>query len=214
MSIISEMFQFDKAYKVNVHANYYEYVKGKNCHYFNDILILVMATTFFLCSCDINQTEMALTEGKWYCDASQAFYDEGVDGECECTLLFTKDSEKREMLLKIEGECYNGTASMKFRGSVRGTWNVEQDILIMDLSPKTIKTKIIDVESDALEYDVDGSIREALIAELNREVRSMMVALVQDMEKKQGKSKITINNDKMTMDWLDGDDPDVFINIK
>ena len=207
------MFQFDKACKVNVHANYYEYVKGKNCHYFNDILILVIATTFFLCSCS-NQTEMALTEGKWYYDVSQAFYDEGVDGKCECTLQFAKDNENREMLLKIEGECNDGTASMKFRGSVRGTWNVEQDILIMDLSPKTIKTKIIDVESDALEYDVDGSIREALIAELNREVRSMMVALVQDMEKKQGKSKITINNDKMTMDWLDGDDPDVFINIK
>ena len=213
MSIISEMFQFDKAYKVNVHANYYEYVKGKNCHYFNDILILVMATTFFLCSCDINQTEMALTEGKWYCDASQAFYDEGVDGECECTLQFAKDNENREMLLKIEGECNNGTASMKFRGSVRGTWDVEYDTLIMNLSPNTIKTKIIDVDYD-FEYDVDGSIREALITELNREIRSMMIMLVQDVEKKQGKSQITINNGKMSLDWLDGDDPDVFINIK
>lgn len=213
MSIIREMFQFDKAYKVNVQAIYYEYVQGKNCHYFNDILILVMVTTLFLCSCDINQTEMALTEGKWYCDASQAFYDEGVDGKCECTLQFAKDNENREMLLKIEVECNNVTASMKFSGSVRGTWDVEYDTLIMNLSPNTIKTKIIDVDYD-FGYDVDGSIREALITELNREIRSMMITLVQDVEKKQGKSKITINNDKMTMDWLDGDDPDVFINIK
>lgn len=209
----NKQMRIDNVNQVNNRGTYHECIKGKKGMFYHYITLLAMVTTLALCSCDFNETEMALTEGKWCMDASEAFLDEGVDGKCECTLLFTKDSEKREMLLKIEGEYYNGTASMKFRGSVRGTWNVEEDILIMDLSPKTIKTKIIDVDYD-FEYDVDGSLREGLITELNREVRSMMVVLVQDMEKKQGKSKITINNDKMTMDWLDGDDPDVFINIK
>ena len=199
MSSLNEILRFTMMYKVKVHAYYYDNIRGKRFFFYSNLSILVMATAFIFCSCKVNQAETSLTEGKWYCDATDSFLESGVDGTCECTLLFKKENDNRNMLLRIDGEYYDGIISMKFSGSIRGTWEVDFDTLIMNLSPNTIRTKVFDVECDVMEENYDESIKLGLISELKRVIESIMIGIVQDVEKKQGKSNISINNGKLTL---------------